>query len=160
MQTIWSPWRMNYIMNHERAADCIFCKALCEIDCPENLVVFRGKTAFVILNRYPYTSGHLLIVPFQHVPDLDALSPETRAELMELANHAVKVLGTLYTPQGFNLGINLGEAAGAGIAAHLHLHVVPRWQADANFMTTIGQSRVLPENLEDTYLRILEAWNI
>jgi ATP adenylyltransferase len=159
MEPIWSPWRMNYIMNPERTADCIFCKALHETDGPENLVVYRGKAAFVMLNRFPYTSGHVMVIPYQHTPGLETLPGDARAELMELSNRAILVLRAIYGPEGFNLGANLGAAAGAGIADHLHLHVVPRWRGDTNFMATVAHARVLPERLEDTYTRILSGWH-
>lgn len=159
MNHIWSPWRMNYIMNHERVADCVFCKAAGEQNDPENLVVYRGQAAFVILNRFPYTSGHLMIVPFTHAASLDELPTTTQAEMMALATRSVQVLREVYNPEGFNLGINLGEAAGAGIADHLHLHVVPRWNGDTNFMSAVGGTRVLPENLQDSYTRITQHWN-
>lgn len=158
MNHIWSPWRMNYIMNHERAADCIFCKALTGPDGPDNLVVYRGESAFVILNRYPYTSGHVMVVPVQHTDALEVLPTLARSEIMELASQSVKVLRQLYSPDGFNVGANLGAAAGAGIADHLHLHVVPRWSGDTNFMATVANTRVLPESLEDSYQRILTTW--
>jgi len=158
MKHIWSPWRMNYIMNHERSLDCVFCQAIEQADSAENLVVFRGQSVFVILNRYPYTSGHIMVVPFAHVPSLEALSPEVRAEMIDMASIATQVLQTIYHPEGFNLGINLGEAAGAGIAAHLHMHVVPRWNGDTNFMSAVGGTRVLPENIDDSYQRIQTAW--
>ncbi len=158
MDHIWSPWRMDYIMNHEQSGECVFCKALQQENGLENLIVYRGKEAFVILNRYPYTSGHVMIVPNAHVASLEDLPVQARAELMELATQAVHVLTEVYHPQGFNLGINMGEVAGAGIANHIHLHVVPRWAGDTNFMTAVGASRVLPETLEDTYARIHQEW--
>src|SRR5512142_1835256 len=127
MNVIWSPWRMDYIMNHDAAAECVFCKAVQQEDGLENLVVFRGNLAFVILNRYPYTSGHVMVVPYAHVASLELLSPEARSEMIELANLAIGKLRQAYQPQGFNLGVNMGEFAGAGIVDHVHLHVVPRW---------------------------------
>ncbi len=145
-------------MNHERAAECVFCKAVQQEDGPENLVVYRGQLAFVILNRYPYTSGHVMVVPYAHVASLEALTAQARNEIMELATEATRVLGQVYLPQGFNLGINMGEAAGAGIVDHVHLHVVPRWAGDTNFMSAVAATRVLPESIEDGYLRIREQW--
>jgi len=159
MNHLWSPWRMTYIQNHQHEDHCVFCDEPIQPDCAENLIVFRGKRAFVILNRYPYTSGHLMIVPFDHQPSLELLDAETRAELMELASQSIRVLQSEYAPQGFNLGINIGEAAGAGILGHVHLHVVPRWKGDTNFMSTLGDTRVLPEALEDTWRRIKTAWD-
>ncbi|MDD5368601.1 MAG: HIT domain-containing protein [Anaerolineaceae bacterium] len=158
MKTIWSPWRMEYIENHESKDECVFCRELALHDGPANLIVSRGRSAFVILNRYPYTSGHLMVVPLEHTANLDALSPETRAEMIELVTQAMGVLRAVYHPDGFNMGANIGEAAGAGVAAHVHLHLVPRWAGDTNFMSTVGDTRVLPENLEDTFLRIKQAW--
>lgn len=159
MEYLWSPWRMEYIENHTKMDGCVFCWAAAqEQDGPENLVVYRGQHNFVILNRFPYTSGHLMVVPYVHEGRLEALDTATRAEMMELATQAIQVLQAVYRPQAFNLGMNLGTAAGAGIAAHLHLHVVPRWAGDTNFMSTVAQTRVLPEALEDTYRRVREAW--
>ncbi len=145
-------------MNHESAAECVFCQAVLQADGPDNLIVVRGKNVFVILNRYPYTSGHLMVVPYAHVASLDDLPEAARTEMLEQANAAMKVLFEEYHPQGFNLGMNLGEAAGAGIVDHIHLHVVPRWAGDTNFMSSVGQVRVLPETLEDTYLRLKNRW--
>lgn len=157
MDYLFSPWRMTYIQNNNKE-ECAFCIELSKPDGPENLIVVRGQRAFVILNRYPYTSGHLMIVPFQHVSDLDLLDNETRAEMMELTVHAEGVLKAVYRPQGFNVGINIGDAAGAGIADHVHLHIVPRWLGDTNFMSSLGNTRVLPELLEETYRRVKDAW--
>ncbi|MEA5079934.1 MAG: HIT domain-containing protein [Anaerolineaceae bacterium] len=158
METLWSPWRMKYITNNDKPGECVFCAAPQLPDGPANLIVHRGEHAFVILNRFPYTTGHLMIVPFEHQSSLDALTPETRAEMMELVNKAIKVMRKEYKPQGFNVGINLGSAAGAGIAEHMHIHVVPRWNGDTNFMSTVGEVRVLPEELEATLERISKAW--
>jgi ATP adenylyltransferase len=149
---------MSYIQQHKDENGCVFCKAQEIPDSSENLILFRGKRSFVILNRYPYTSGHLMVVPFQHEASLEGLDAATRAELLELANQIMKMLGSEYHAQGFNVGINIGEAAGAGITDHIHLHVVPRWSGDTNFMSSLGETRVLPETLEDTYLRMKKAW--
>ena len=158
MDDLWSPWRMKYITNNDPPGKCIFCTALAEANEPDSLIVYQGALAFVILNRYPYTSGHLMVVPYMHQPTIEALHPETRAEMMELANHALGVLRTVYHPEGFNIGINLGSAAGAGIAEHVHLHVVPRWAGDTNFMSTVGSTRVIPEDLLSARDKIKNAW--
>jgi ATP adenylyltransferase len=149
---------MAYVQNSQTEEGCIFCNRLKVPDSSENLIVYRGERAFVILNRYPYTSGHLMIVPNDHQPSLELLEAATRAEMMELLSRAVEVLRAVYHPQGFNLGANIGEAAGAGVAGHVHLHMVPRWTGDTNFMSSVGDTRVLPEALEETYRRIREGW--
>jgi ATP adenylyltransferase len=155
---LWSPWRMAYIQKTVKEEGCVFCNRPKVADGPGNLILSRGEHAFVILNRYPYTSGHLMVVPFAHQPSLERLDVPTRAELMELLSRAVEVLRAVYQPQGFNVGANIGEAAGAGIAEHVHLHVVPRWYGDTNFMSAVGETRVMPEALEDTYQRVLAGW--
>lgn len=123
-------------------------------DSPENLVVHRGQHAFVILNRYPYTSGHVMIVPFRHEPALDTLAAEDRAEMMELTSRSTSVLRGVYQTLAFNVGMNIGEAAGAGVKEHVHIHVVPRWVGDTNFMSSLAATRVLPETLADTWRRL------
>ena len=149
---------MSYIENHTKEEQCVFCAAIASQEDEANLIVFRGPRAFVILNRYPYTSGHLMVVPYDHCSGLDQLDPQTRTEIMELTNQAIQVLKDVYHPQGFNLGMNIGEAAGAGIAEHIHLHIVPRWGGDTNFMSSLADTRVLPEALEETYRRVMAVW--
>ncbi len=149
---------MAYIQSPNKEAGCIFCAGLDHPDGHENLIVRRARRAYVILNRYPYTSGHLMVVPYAHLPTLGELDAETRAELMELVNEAIHVLDAVYTPEGYNVGLNIGESAGAGIRGHIHMHVVPRWGGDTNFMSSLGNTRVLPESLEETFERILQAW--
>lgn len=145
---------MTYIENHEKIEGCVFCNAQAMPDSVENLVVFRSGRAYVILNRYPYTGGHLMVVSLDHKPSLEALDPPTRAEMMELASRCTTVLNQLYKPHGFNVGANIGEAAGAGVAGHVHIHIVPRWKGDTNFMSSLGGTRVIPEALEITYQRV------
>lgn len=149
---------MKYIQSDKNKDVCIFCQALSQADGPENLVVYRGEHAFIILNRFPYTSGHIMVVPYQHRPSLEDLDSDTRGEMMELASRSLLALREVYRPQGFNVGVNIGEAAGAGVTDHVHMHVVPRWGGDTNFMSSVGGARVLPESLEETHERIRLAW--
>jgi ATP adenylyltransferase len=158
MKRLWAPWRIKFV--ETKTAGCIFCKVQKEADGPGNLIIFRGKGCFIILNRYPYTSGHLMVVANQHRSSLEDLEAETRGEMMELATRGMSVLRSIYHPDAFNVGANIGEAAGAGVAGHVHLHVVPRWTGDANFMMTLAETKVMPEALEDTYARLRAAWKI
>jgi ATP adenylyltransferase len=158
MKQIFSSWRMEYIMQDKENTGCIFCIDSNPEHDPKNLVVYRAKLVYVLLNRYPYNNGHLMIAPYAHKPSLDALDPETRAEMMELISQAQKVLEDIYKPNGFNIGANIGAAAGAGFLEHIHFHIVPRWSGDTNFMSTLGETRVIPEDLNDTYRRVREAW--
>jgi ATP adenylyltransferase len=157
MKRLWAPWRMKFV--ETKTTGCVFCKVLKDADGPDNLVVFRGKRCFVILNRFPYTSGHMLVVAKEHRNSLEDLDAETRAEMMELATRGMAVLRSVYHPDAFNVGANIGEAAGAGVAGHVHIHVVPRWTGDSNFMMTLAGTKVMPEALEDTYARISAAWD-
>jgi len=150
---------MEYIENSNREDGCVFCNAQEQADSAENLIAFRGERSYVILNRYPYTSGHLMVIPFEHQPNLEELDPETRAEMMELTARSMTVLRKIYNPQAFNMGSNIGEAAGAGVKEHVHIHIVPRWAGDTNFMSAVGETRVLPEALEDTYERIRKGFS-
>ena len=145
---------MEYIENHGKEPGCVFCKALALEDGPDNLIVHRARHGFVILNRFPYTSGHVMVVPFRHEPTLENLQPAERADMMELTSRATAVLRRVYQTEAFNIGMNIGEAAGAGIKEHVHIHIVPRWVGDTNFMSTLASTRVLPETLADTWIRI------
>ena len=156
---LWSPWRMKYIQKTKQDQGCVFCEALKQPDGTGNLIIFRGEKTFTILNRYPYTSGHLMVVPFQHTAILSSLDPYDRADMIEMVNRAILVLKEVYGPQGFNVGMNIGESAGAGIADHIHIHIVPRWNGDTNFMSTVGGVRVLPEELEESYVRLKDMWD-
>jgi ATP adenylyltransferase len=158
MKRIWSPWRSQFVQSKKKPSGCIFCNALKKKDDVENLIIARSELAFVILNRYPYTTGHVMIVPFQHKPSYEELDRATRNELMEMINRTTMVLRQIYQPEGFNVGANLGLPAGAGVAEHVHFHIVPRWIGDANFMSTIGEVRVLPEDLTETYRKVKEGW--
>jgi ATP adenylyltransferase len=148
---LWAPWRLEYI---ERAdeTDCIFCSPA------EDLVLHRGELAFVLLNRFPYASGHLMVAPFRHVGTYGALSDEEALEIHRLATAGLDALAAVYSPQGHNLGWNLGRIAGAGFVDHVHLHVVPRWAGDTNFMPVLADVRVLPEALLETARRLRESW--
>ena len=154
MKHLWSPWRMKYIRRQERETGCIFCSAAAMQDGVENLVVHRGQLAFVILNRFPYTSGHVMVVPFDHQSTYEDLNPQIRSEMMELINLSTRVLRGTCCPEGFNVGSNIGSAAGAGVVNHVHFHVVPRWIGDANYMSTVAEIRVIPEDLGESYLRL------
>jgi ATP adenylyltransferase len=158
MENMWSPWRMKYIIDAANSGECVFCSAPTRADGVENLIVHRGKSVYAILNLYPYTSGHLMVVPFAHVASIEDLPIETRHEFMEMTSEAIGILRKVYQPEGFNIGINMGSAAGAGIAEHVHIHIVPRWAGDTNFMSIVGETRVLPEELEETFKRISAAW--
>jgi ATP adenylyltransferase len=157
VERLWSPWRYDYIASgSEGSSECVFCRILNDPANDEtNLVLHRGARNYVVLNIYPYISGHLLIVPNEHVGDLDRASKETTDELMDLTKKAQSVLRDVYHPAGFNLGMNLGSAAGAGKPDHIHIHIMPRWVGDTNFMTTVGNTRVLSEELTTTYTKLL-----
>jgi ATP adenylyltransferase len=157
MDYIWTPWRYRYVADQSKDSRCIFCDALELGDDTRALIVLRGTKNFIILNRYPYTAGHLMIVPYAHVANLSDAETDTLSEMMHIAQHAQTALGNTYHPQGYNLGMNLGRAAGAGVTGHLHLHVLPRWAGDANFMTVTGETRVEPEELSVTFERLRKA---
>jgi ATP adenylyltransferase len=159
MDYLWTPWRYHYIADTARDTGCIFCDAVVANDDVKSQIVFRGDTCFVILNRFPYTSGHVMVVPYAHVADLAAADPDMLSEMMRIAQRVQLALGQTYHPDGFNLGMNLGRAAGAGVTGHLHMHVLPRWSGDANFMTVVGETRVEPEDLTTTYEKLRKALN-
>ena len=152
-ERIWAPWRLAYVKEAGKDPDeeCIFCAKPAAGDDEESLIVHRGDSAFVILNKYPYTSGHLMVAPFEHVGRLEEIPAETMAEVMDLVQQGIRLLEDTYGPQGYNVGVNQGRAAGAGVEHHIHFHVVPRWGGDTNFMSSVGESRVIPQSLEDTY---------
>jgi ATP adenylyltransferase len=156
MEHLWSPWRLAYVTGTSTATGCIFCDAAGPAPDParDALVLVRGDSCYVILNLYPYNNGHLMVVPNRHLESLAAASPEELAELMRLTRDAEIALNEAYAPQGINIGINLGRPAGAGVLDHVHVHLVPRWNGDTNFMSVIGNTRVLPEDLEQTARRL------
>ncbi|PSH04249.1 MAG: HIT family hydrolase [Acidobacteria bacterium] len=161
MDRIVTPWRYAYITTAERAPSCIFCDRATSREVnrqndERNLVIYRGQHCFVIVNAFPYTSGHVMIVPYAHVDQLDLLAPEAAIEMTAIAQRLETVLRDLYHPDGLNLGMNIGKAAGAGVAGHIHMHILPRWVGDANFMSVVAETRVLPEAIEVTAQRIRE----
>lgn len=153
MERLWTPWRMGYI-GGERGSECVFCDACAATDDRATLILHRGQHTFVIMNLYPYNTGHVMIVPYTHVADLATLPPPALAEMTALLPWVTALLGRVLRPGGFNVGLNLGEAAGAGIAAHLHMHIVPRWNGDANFMPVLANTKALPELLPVTYAKL------
>lgn len=159
MDRLYTPWRYEYIKGESgektgHGPTCVFCSLVAREEDERTFILQRAAHNFVVLNIYPYTSGHLMIVPYEHTADFAALAKETSDEMMDLAKRAQAILQQTYRPHGFNLGVNLGKAAGAGVTDHLHLHILPRWSGDANFMTTVGETRVLPEDLPTTYEKL------
>ena len=159
MHRLWSPWRYEYIASGTAANpgidSCVFCKLRDDPDRDEaNFVIHRASHNFIVLNIYPYISGHLLIVPYEHVGELDAATKETTDELMDLTKRSQTALRDVYLPTGFNIGMNLGRSGGAGIVDHIHIHIMPRWVGDTNFMSTVGETRVIPEDLSTTYEKL------
>jgi ATP adenylyltransferase len=158
MDHLWTPWRMAYIRGEKSPEQgCIFCNAIQQPD-DEALIVARSKHVYVIFNRYPYNNGHLMVVPYEHVDSQERLSPEALTDLMLTTNQALAALRQLYKPTAFNLGANIGAAAGAGIAEHYHFHIVPRWHGDANFMSVVGETRVIPDTLTNSYHELKAIW--
>ncbi|MBV9772258.1 MAG: HIT domain-containing protein [Bryobacterales bacterium] len=158
MDHLWSPWRYQYVQKKKSGSECVLCCAALPGRDEENLVVHRARKNYVILNRYPYSTGHLMIVPYRHMNTLQDASQDTLEEMMLLVQKSQGLLQQIYQAPGFNLGMNLGESAGAGIAEHIHMHVLPRWPGDTNFMTTVGETRVLPEDLAVTWRKLSEAF--
>jgi ATP adenylyltransferase len=157
MERLWAPWRMEYIKSADDENGCVFCLAAAGDDA-ERLVVHRGAHAFVLLNKFPYSSGHLMVAPYRHVGELSELGDGEALEIHVLATQGLAALRAVYGPEGFNLGWNLGRVAGAGVVDHVHLHVVPRWAGDTNFMPVLADVKVLPEHLDETRTRLVEAW--
>jgi len=157
MDYLWTPWRYRYIADAGKNDGCVFCDAVAANDDRKMLIILRQKKNFVILNRFPYTSGHVMVAPYAHIADLAAADSETLGEMMELAQRMQVALGKAYHPEGYNMGMNMGRAAGAGVTGHIHLHVLPRWAGDSNFMTVVSETRVEPEDLDTTYERLRAA---
>ena len=157
MDHLWSPWRYRYVSQAIPDEACLFCRIAASKDDAENHVLLRAEHNYVLLNRYPYTSGHLMIAPHAHVATLEETEPRILEEMMRLAQRAERALRAVYHPGGVNVGINIGKAAGAGVEGHIHMHVLPRWQGDVNFMTAVGETRVLPEELDVTWGKLRKA---
>jgi ATP adenylyltransferase len=158
MEQLWAPWRLEYVEHADEEDECVFCRAAAlPTDEPE-LVVHRGELAFVLLNKFPYASGHLMVAPYRHGSGFETLTEAEAAEVHRLAVEGIEALRAVYSPEGFNVGWNLGRVAGAGIVDHAHVHVVPRWGGDTNFMPVLADVRVLPEHLVETRRRLTEAW--
>ncbi len=155
MAILWAPWRMEYLMS-ERTPECIFCVKHAEGDDRGNYILFRTPHSFALLNAYPYNNGHLMVAPYRHASSLSELSAEERTDLIEAVAKAEALLGRAYSPQGMNVGANLGHCAGAGVPGHVHVHIVPRWEGDTNFMPVVGETKVMPETLEGSYERLLK----
>jgi ATP adenylyltransferase len=159
MDHLWTPWRMAYIRSDKQdAGGCIFCHKSDGEDTAEHMVA-RSTHVYVTLNRYPYNNGHLMVVPYAHVASQEELDAEALTDMMLTINRSIAALRQLYNPQAFNIGANIGAAAGAGIAEHYHFHIVPRWQGDANFMSTVGDTRVIPDTLDNTYRELKAIWD-
>ena len=158
MEVLWAPWRIDYILN-PKPDFCVFCIAEDNEKDQENLILYRAKHCFVIMNKYPYASGHLLVTPYKHVMDLNDLSIEESHDLMDVTRKCVGILKECFKPQGINIGLNLGEAAGAGIKEHLHFHLVPRWNGDSSFMAVCNETRVIPQHLSATYAVLKPYFN-
>lgn len=157
MDYLWTPWRYAYVSNTKKGPGCVFCDAVNANDDAKTHIVFRGQQCFIILNTFPYTPGHVMIVPYAHLDELQKLPPNAAEEMIALSQRMETVLRDLYHPDGINLGMNIGKAAGAGIADHVHMHVLPRWVADANFVSVVCETRILPETLDETWKRMSKA---
>ena len=158
MRNLWAPWRMSYILQVDQTEECIFCTKPKEERDEENLILHRGEVCFAMMNLFPYNNGHLMVAPYRHTADLGGLSDEEHLEMMALAGQCTEILSEILKAAGFNIGMNLGRVAGAGIDQHLHLHVVPRWNGDTNFMPIVGDTKVISEALVDTYRKLREGF--
>ena len=152
MEVLWAPWRMEYIKSSvKNISHCLFCDKLNDVKDRENLLLYRTEYNFVVMNPYPYNNGHLMVLPNKHIPTLEGLDEKALLDIMKVTQHSVDSIKKAFMPEGFNIGINLGKVAGAGLGEHLHIHIVPRWTGDASFMTVLGEVRVVPEHIMSTY---------
>ena len=158
MKTVWAPWRIEYILS-EKPDYCIFCDAFKRKDDAKTFILYRGNKSFVIMNAFPYNNGHLLVIPIQHLSCPTELDNDTASEIHSLTQESIKILRSVLKTDGFNIGINLGKVAGAGVEEHLHTHIVPRWNGDTNFMPVTGETKVFPEYLKATYDKLLPEFN-
>ncbi|WP_028320964.1 HIT family protein [Desulfatiglans anilini] len=159
MDVLWAPWRMTYILGNDKYEGCIFCPGEDRSMDAERLMLYVDQTVLVLMNKYPYVNGHLLVAPVRHVPNLDGLEPGEMLAVMEMVRATMGILKSMMHPDGFNVGLNLGRVAGAGVEEHMHFHIVPRWNGDTNYMTVIGEVRVIPEHLQATYEKLLPYFN-
>lgn len=157
MKQLWAPWRMEFILG-EKEEGCIFCNRVKRHNDQEDLILSRGKTSFVLLNKYPYSNGHLMVVPYKHSDSMADLSARTAAEIMAFLSDWSDIIRSTFHAEGINIGMNLGKAAGAGVSEHLHFHLVPRWVGDTNFMPVFSDTRIIPEALEETYKTLKKSW--
>ncbi len=155
MKVLWAPWRMEYILSDQEKEECIFCPGIDRSRDEVRLILCATSRTLVLMNRYPYINGHLLVAPSKHVPDLDALSDAEELELLTMVRRSISILKKVMCPEGFNVGLNLGKVAGAGVEEHIHFHIVPRWSGDTNYMTVFGEVRVVPEHIQETYRKLL-----
>jgi ATP adenylyltransferase len=155
MDVLWAPWRMEYILSDQKGGDCIFCTGEDRSGDEERMILHVGERTMVMMNRYPYNNGHLLVAPVRHVPGMDHLSQEEMLDLILMVRSSMGILTKLMNPSGFNVGLNIGPAAGAGVADHMHFHIVPRWDGDTNFMAAVGEVKVIPEHIRETYRKLL-----
>lgn len=155
MKTLWAPWRMEYILSDQKGGPCIFCPGDRRDADESRLILHVGKLTMVMMNRFPYINGHILVAPVRHVKGLEWLSQEERLDLLTMVTRSVEILKKAFSPEGFNVGLNLGKVAGAGVEEHMHFHIVPRWNGDNNYMTVLGEVRVIPEHIEATYRKLL-----
>jgi len=155
MKALWAPWRMEYILSEKETGECIFCPGDNRGQDQMRLILYVGSLSLVIMNRFPYINGHLLVAPLRHVPDLESLTEKETLDLMLMVRRSIGVLKKVMRPEGFNVGLNLGRVAGAGVEDHLHFHIVPRWNGDTNYMSVLGEVRVIPEHIMETYAKLL-----
>jgi ATP adenylyltransferase len=155
MRVLWAPWRMEYILSDKEEGDCIFCPGADRSQDQARLILYAGSLTLVIMNRFPYINGHLLVAPARHVPDLESLTEKETLDLLLMVRRSIEVLKKVMSPEGFNVGLNLGSVAGAGVEAHLHFHIVPRWNGDTNYMSVLGEVRVIPEHITETYGKLV-----